>query len=191
MRSFPIVAVLTVGFAIDGHKVLGRNWLLAGLESGCQSHASKIQEWATHGTLEALLMPFPLQRLERLLFIPDWHLASLALGPMQLDIAFRTEGVPSVNDVRGGLVFLSIYGVLALRFGTGRRGTRRIEERGSAFAAEKVQLMVEPLTERRIVDGDVPLVHDWRLAVITFAAKLLRQTSGRTNGDVWRRLTSK
>lgn len=98
---------------------------------------------------------------------------------MQLDIAFGAESVAPVDNVRGGLVFLSIYGVLALRFGTGRRGTGRIEERGSAFAAEKVQLMVEPLTERRIVDGDIPLIHDGRLAVITFAAKLLQQTSDR------------
>lgn len=80
----------------------------------------------------------------------------------------------SVNDVGGGLILLAVSGLLAKTFGTGGGGTGRIEEGCTAFATEEVQFVVEPLAEGRVVDGNVPLVHDGCRTMITFTPELLQ-----------------
>lgn len=93
---------------------------------------------------------------------------------MQLDIAFGTKRMSSVNHKSSRLIFFPCFRALLAHFRTGRRGLRRIKEWSSAFAAEKVKLVVKSLAEGRIVYGNVPLINDWRKAMMTCHTELLQ-----------------
>lgn len=110
---------------------------------------------------------------------------------MQLDITFRAERVSSVNNVCCGLVVLASVSGFRACFCTCRGGSRRIEERGTAFAAEEVELVVESLAEGGVINGDVALINDRCRAVMTPPTELLEPESAYRINENPAPLTSK
>jgi hypothetical protein len=118
---------------------------------------------ATHRAHEALPAELAAERLDGLHALAERAAAARALGQAEVDVAALAVRVALVDREADVLVRKR---AIARERARARARTRRRQERVAALGAEEVLLVVRARAERGVVERDVRLVDDRRLAVV-------------------------